>query len=118
MTVTADPRPVEVDVPVTFAASVSGTAVSPVISWEFGDGELGDGPIVRHTYKKDGLFTARATATASGDVATATIDVFVTAVQTPPKGCGCGAGGFEPTWALGLLALVRLRRVRATSRAS
>lgn len=47
---------------VTFDASDSVSTV-PITyySWDFGDGQIGDGPVVSHTYENSGSYTATAT---------------------------------------------------------
>lgn len=67
----------------TLAATV--TAGSHVTYlWDFGDGEMGSGDVVFHTYPDVGMFTAVVTASNSFNVMTATSAVTITA--TPVTG--------------------------------
>ena len=57
---------VRVNQVVTFTASAQGT-MPLVYSWDFGDGQVGTGPIVTHTYTQAGQFPVTLTVTNCGD---------------------------------------------------
>lgn len=53
-------------------------------SWEFGDGEKGDGDFQTHTYKKAGTYLARVTVTdEAGEIATAATTIQVVSPPSP-----------------------------------
>jgi uncharacterized repeat protein (TIGR01451 family) len=75
LTVTADSL-TALGATTTFTASLSaGTAVT--YSWEFGDGAVGNGRVVTHTYAAPGLYTAVLTAANSINSDTITTTVLV-----------------------------------------
>jgi PKD repeat protein len=70
--------------------SLSATASDPgvddpiVISWDFGDGDVAEGPSVVHTWERDGVFTAAVTVTDDqGDGETVLLPLFVD--NAPPS---------------------------------
>ena len=65
----------------TLSATVS-TGTNVVFAWDFGDGEMGSGQVVMHTYSSMGIFTATVTATNTANSLTATTVVTITA-ETP-----------------------------------
>jgi PKD repeat protein len=78
--------PVEGTVPLTvdFDASLSLGGAGPVVSWawSFGDGSVGNGPVVSHQYVNPGLYTATLVVT-NGDGGMASADTTITVVGPP-----------------------------------
>jgi RHS repeat-associated protein len=88
----------------TLTATVTaGTDVS--YAWAFGDGEMGSGSVVTHTYPDAGVYTAVVTASNSVSVVTATTAVTITDVPI----AGLSAVNDSPTlagWSTTLTATV------------
>ncbi len=63
--------------PLTFGATVSG-AVSPTVTWSFGDGTTGSGLFTTHAYAAPGAYTARATVVDSSTGRQASDSIIVT----------------------------------------
>ncbi len=65
---------------VTFSVQPSGGVPPYTVSWNFGDGQAGSGPIAPHTYATPGTFTATATITDGTRTATTSGNVTVRSV--------------------------------------
>lgn len=66
----------------TLSASVS-TGSNIIYSWDFGDGDVGAGEVVTHTYSDVGMYTATVTATNSANTLTTDTQVTITsAIQS------------------------------------
>ncbi|HOU15312.1 MAG TPA: PKD domain-containing protein [Anaerolineae bacterium] len=78
--------------PTTLTATVA-TGKNVTYLWAFGDGALGNGPVVAHTYPHLGTYTAVVTASNSLNVVTATTIVTITAVPVT----GLTAANDSPT---------------------
>src|SRR2546426_861178 len=61
--VTADPPAADLGQSITFTCTASGGTSPYVFAWTLGDGNLGAGPTVSHTYTSTGTFTATCTVT-------------------------------------------------------
>ncbi|MBN1661900.1 MAG: VCBS repeat-containing protein [Anaerolineae bacterium] len=59
---------------------------NPDISWSFGDGEMGSGSVVTHTYPTVGIYTAVVTASNPISVVTATTTVTITDIPITELG--------------------------------
>lgn len=77
----ANSSPTRLGAATTFTATLTaGDLVA--ITWDFGDGSTGTGPVTAHTYAAEGTYTARVTATNSAGTASATTTAVVDG--TPP----------------------------------
>lgn len=87
-TPTAAPNPATVATPISFAAAAAdadGDTLS--YAWDFGDGTLGSGAVVTHTYAAPGLYSSQVTITDShGASAAASITVTVVAAEVEVGG--------------------------------
>lgn len=70
--------PIFVDIPTTFVASVSAGS-NVAYGWEFGDGNLGSGSVVQHTFAAAGTYTA--TVTASNGSSSVITETAVTVLE-------------------------------------
>src|SRR2546422_1805397 len=61
--VPADPPAADLGQSITFTCTASGGTSPYVFAWTLGDGNLGAGPTVSHTYTSTGTFTATCTVT-------------------------------------------------------
>jgi hypothetical protein len=67
--------------PTLFAATLAG-GVGVAFSWAFGDGGVGSGPVVSHTYTAAGVYTATATASNGAGALNQTVQVVVVGPPT------------------------------------
>ena len=81
----ATPASGEAPLPVTFSAqeSFDPSGGEVAVSWSFGDGAEGEGPVVEHVYNAPGAYTATLTVTAASGRATQTTLPVVVGVSMP-----------------------------------
>jgi PKD repeat protein len=73
--------------PTTFTATTT-SGVNVSYAWNFGDGSLGAGATLTHSYAATGIYTAIVTATNSGGSLTATTTVTVYSTAQPIANAG------------------------------
>lgn len=66
LSVAASPASGVAPLAVTYWGNVTGTALTPHVNWTFGDGTVGSGSPIAHTFTSAGWYHANATATLSG----------------------------------------------------
>jgi len=82
------PQPAQVGEPVVFTGTVSGGTPPIEYTWDFGDGNLGDGQVVEHIFGLDDTYTVVMTATNGAGSITAMLDVVVEGSCIPMDGLG------------------------------
>lgn len=105
----AQPSTASVGSTLQFTSTASGGLAPYTVSWTFGDGTMGAGTTVEHTYQKAGTFEVEATGTdGAGAVATAYLNVTISSSGSSPGSGGSGSGnlGGSGLWVWPLVAAV------------
>ena len=106
VTATASPSEGDVGTPIKFAASAVSGGIPPVtFAWQFGDGQVGSGPNVTHSYLALGTYLVSVTGTDSG-MASASKSLQVVVVPDPSVAVAVTPTSSTPGVALTLYANV------------